>query len=186
MLTRSIEKSLILAALAAVILICLTDNVVAQNALTIPTNPTAAYIHINQDPQATDTVPINLQALGIAEGDTIQLQSLGSYSPYTGCSLCIPPIPGVPETATSMIGVFSSTSTLLPSTFLNRVPDAIDAGVAPFFTPFTLYGNQFTDIPQDFFISSSVPLTVQVPLGAKYLFVAANDGFYGDNGDADG
>jgi hypothetical protein len=40
-----------------------------------------------------------------------------------------------------------------------------------------------TDIPEDFFVQNT---TVQIPAGARFLFVAVPDPFYGDNVDADG
>jgi hypothetical protein len=65
---------------------------------------------------------------------------------------------------------------------LNRVPGAIDAGIAVV-TWNTLFGNMSTDIPQDFRIANTF---VQVPVGANYLFVAAEDIYYSDNSDPDG
>jgi hypothetical protein len=81
-----------------------------------------------------------------------------------------------------MIGVFSSTNVLLAPNFLNRVPGAIDAGM-PVVTWSTLYGNMATDILQDFRIANTI---VQVPLGANYLFVAAEDIYYSDNSNPNG
>jgi len=167
------------------LLVAFCENAKAQNSITVRINPTATYLHTNDDSNSTSTVPIDLQALGIGAGDTVQLQSSGTLSYYTGCPVCSPPVPGDTEIATNMIGVFSSSNALFPSGFLSRVPGAIDAGLPRFITNLTLMGNQLTDIPQDFFISNTAPLSVEVPTGAKYLFVAASDGFYGDNGDAD-
>jgi hypothetical protein len=81
-----------------------------------------------------------------------------------------------------MIGVFSSSNVLWAQNVLNRVPGAIDAGI-PVVTWNTLYGNLSTDIPQDFRIANTI---VQVPIGANYLFVAAEDIYYSDNSDPDG
>ena len=80
-----------------------------------------------------------------------------------------------------MIGVFSSSPTLLATDKLNRVAGAIDAGVDTVTGP-TYSGNRDTDIPQDFSIRS---LKIRIPEGARYLFVAAPDNFYSDNADPD-
>jgi hypothetical protein len=72
------------------------------------------------------------------------------------------------------------------------VPDAIAPAAVlpgsafPFVTPVTFYGHESTDIPQDFqvadiFGQNQTSVTVQVPAGAKFLFVSAIDSFYGDN-----
>lgn len=82
-----------------------------------------------------------------------------------------------------MIGVFSSSSTLLAATNQNRVPGAIDAGTDIVTAP-THFGALATDIPQDFFISGA-GTTLVIPTGAAYLFVAAHDSLYGDNTDPD-
>jgi hypothetical protein len=68
------------------------------------------------------------------------------------------------------------------------VPGAIAAGV-PFITDRTFFGDFQTDIPQDFQVARTInPFTsivVQVPAGAKFLFVAARDSHYGTNEDPD-
>ena len=82
-----------------------------------------------------------------------------------------------PDEVKAMIGVFSSSATLLPTDQLNRVPGAIDAGV-----DIVTAGSRDTDIAQDFAIGS---LKIRIPAGAKYLFVAAPDNFSSDNADPD-
>jgi len=86
------------------------------------------------------------------------------------------------------LAVFSSSSTLLNSFILNRVPGAIAAGI-PFITVPTFFGDLQTDIPQDFLVARTVnPITsvvVRVPAGAKFLFVAAHDSHYSTNQDPD-
>lgn len=44
----------------------------------------------------------------------------------------------------------------------------------------TFYGGVTTDIAEDFFVPFT-GLTVNVPVGAAYLFVSVFDDFYGDN-----
>ncbi len=116
--------------------------------------------------------PINLANLGLKAGDLIQLDVLGDFSFSRG---------ETPDAVKEMIGVFSSSPTLLPADWLKRVEGAIDAGVETL-TGNTMVGERDTDIAQDFPIAS---LKVRIPGGAKYLFVAAPDIFYGDNVDPD-
>jgi hypothetical protein len=116
--------------------------------------------------------PINLANLGLKAGDLIRLDVLGDFS-YSGGEL--------PDEVRQMIGVFSSSATLLPGDWLKRVDHAIDAGTdIP--TPPTLVGGRDTDIAQDFSIGS---LKIRIPAGARYLFIAAPDIFYSDNADPD-
>ena len=116
--------------------------------------------------------PINLAHLGLKPGDLIRLDALGDFS-YSGREM--------PDEVTAMIGVFSSSPTLLATDKVNRVAGAIDAGVDTV-TGRTYSGNRDTDIPQDFSIRS---LKIRIPEGARYLFVAAPDNFYSDNADPD-
>jgi hypothetical protein len=116
--------------------------------------------------------PINLANLGLKAGDLIRLDVLDDFS-FSGGEL--------PDEVKQMIGVFSSSATLLPGDRLNRVAGAIDAGVDVLTAP-TLVGGRDTDITQDFSISS---LKIRIPAGARYLFVAAPDIFNSDNIDPD-
>ncbi len=134
-------------------------------------NPTASYLLVNNDPGATDATPIDLAPLGIYPGDLVGLTAQGSFF-FTHQSTN--PVDG-------MSGVFSSSSTLLASNVLFRVPGAIASGT-PYVSPNTYRGDVPTDIPQDFSIFST-NTTVRVPLGAAYLFVAAKDTLYKDNVD---
>ena len=88
------------------------------------------------------------------------------------------------DTKTDTVGVFSSSSTLLDSSLLHRVPDAIDAGVDVSTSP-TFFGSEPTDIPEDFEINTSDlgGTVIQVPLSAKFLFVSASDSLFNDNAD---
>jgi hypothetical protein len=116
--------------------------------------------------------PINLANLGLKAGDLIRLDVLGDFSFAAG---------ELPDETRQMIGVFSSSATLLPGDRQNRVAGAIDAGADIVTTP-TLFGSRDTDIAQDFSISS---LKIRIPAGARYLFVAAPDIFNSDNTDPD-
>jgi hypothetical protein len=121
---------------------------------------------------ATPSWPINLAHLGLKPGDLIRLDALGDFSNQREQAA---------DEFRTMIGVFSSSPTLLSGDKVNRVPGAIDAGVDVATGP-TYVANRDTDIPQDFAIGS---LKIRIPQGAKYLFVAAQDNFYSDNIDPD-
>jgi len=175
-------KMLQLSFLSALLLVSHTEAI----AVTISIDPVRTFLFTNNDPWSGNgsvpgSIPIALGGLGISGGEFIQLQQLGSYYDGTyGYG------PGVNlsslATSTEMIGVFSSNDVLLAPNILNRVPGAIDAGI-PVGTWNTLFGNMSTDIPQDFRIANTI---VQVPLGANYLFVAAEDIYYSDNSNPNG
>ncbi len=88
-----------------------------------------------------------------------------------------------------MAGVFSLTNELGPTSDLNRVPGAIlmypnNDGTStplPVVTPITNFGQQPTDIPEDFKISPYTGVTVEIPLSARYLFICHPDSYYPDN-----
>lgn len=158
-------------------------------ATTITIDPLRTFLFTNNDPcnpwcgsgSVPNSIPIALGDLGISGGEFIQLERLGAF--YDGTYGYGPDIDTLSlQTSTEMIGVFSSSGVLLGPDVLNRVPGAIDAGI-PVVTWNTYFGNLSTDIPQDFRIANTI---VQVPLGANYLFVAAEDIYYSDNSDPDG
>ncbi|MBL0170720.1 MAG: PEP-CTERM sorting domain-containing protein [Gemmatimonadaceae bacterium] len=96
------------------------------------------------------------------------LQVAGSGSPYHDAVYC---------------GVFSTSSTLLASTELNRVVGAIAPPANVFGscqTQPTFYGNQPTDVSNDFFISFD-GLTITVPTSSRFLFIAIPDDYAPDN-----
>ena len=145
----------------------------SAGAAVIPVDSTATYLRTNDDPGATDSIPIELASLSLAAGDTIRLQVLGDYSFELG---------NTPDEVTRLIAVFSSSVSMLSSENLDRVPGAIDSG-ADVETSNTFFGDLSTNIAQDFLITD---LIVQIPSGALYLFVAPEDSHYSDNGDPDG
>jgi hypothetical protein len=155
-------------------------------AITISIDPLKTFLFTNNDPwsgngSVAGSTPIVLSEIGISGGDTIQLEMLGDwYDGHAGYG------PGVDvsamDTVKEMIGLFSSSDTLLAPNIFDRVPGALDAGVH-IVTWNTLFGNMPTDIPDDFGITNTF---LHVPVGANYLFVAAHDIYYSDNSDPDG
>ena len=77
-----------------------------------------------------------------------------------------------------LIGLFSSTSELKSIDNLNRVPGAINSGQDHKTTGF---GNVPTDISEDFIIKSFIGNNIEIPSGAKYLFLCFPDIYYPDN-----
>ena len=164
-------------------LFMIVPNVEAM-AITISIDPLQTYLFTNNDPWSGNgsvpgTTPIVLSDVGISGGDFIQLELLGDwYDGHAGYGGDVASMDVVKE----MIGVFSNSTTLLAPNLFSRVPGALDAGV-DITTWNTLFGFMATDIPEDFGITNT---TLQVPLGATHLFVAAHDIYYSDNSDPDG
>jgi hypothetical protein len=133
----------------------------------------SSFLRTHAETVATDARAIDLRKLGLKPGNWIRLDVLGDFS-WSANEL--------PEIETSLSGVFSKSATLLPADSLERIPDAIDSG-SEVATARTLYRLFATDIAEDFPIQSS---KLQIPRGARFLFVAAPDIFYSDNADRDG
>ena len=142
----------------------------------VPIDPTTTYLHTYQD-NGGDSSPILLSSLvfsghALQPGDIVNLSEVGDFLLTTSN-----PGLGFEDTA---LGVFSSSSTLLDASLLNRVPGAIKAGNDNITDP-TLFGNEQTDIPEDFLIEPGAGANVTIPVGANYLFLSANDNLFGDN-----
>lgn len=154
--------------------------------ITIPIDPVQTYLFTNNDPwsgvgSVPGTTPFALSALGISGGDFIQLEEVGAwYDGHAGYGLGVDV--SAMDTVKEMIGVFSSSNTLLAPNIFDRVPDALDAGVH-IATWNTLFGNMPTDSHDVFGITNTF---LHVPVGANYLFVAAHDIYYSDNSDPNG
>jgi hypothetical protein len=142
--------------------------------ITIPIDPRQTFLIT--DARDTELLPVivDLSALGLIPGDEILLERLGDYSHG--------PLFVFPDDAVGLLGVFSSSNTILASSNQFRVPGAIDAGV-DFTTGATNFDNLASDIPQDFLITASTLMTI--PSGGLFLFASAIDSFYGDNLDPD-
>jgi hypothetical protein len=139
-------------------------------------DPKAAYLYTNSDSPASPTI-MNLAASGFAPGDVLKL-SYAVAPPGFSFFSCSGPFVGAAQFA--LLGVFSSSNTLLATSASRRVPGAIDAGTNFVSTP-TYYGNQPTDIPEDFWVTPPGGLTIQIPSGATHLFLGINDSLYYDN-----
>lgn len=158
----------------AVLALCALAVPLAAQATTVPLDPKATYLHTNSD-NSVDATPIALTALGVVPGQCLHMRRVGDYDNGPGG-----------DTFTSMVGVFSSTSTLLGKAELERVPGALEAGV-DVVTSVTYFGSQPTDIPEDFAISTATvtEVTVKVPAGAAWIFLSTGDQLFYDNSDPD-
>jgi hypothetical protein len=122
---------------------------------------------------------INVSAL---QGDSLEIIGQGTICFFMGTT-CVTGSPMV-------MGVFSTTNTLLSSSNLNRVTGAIQTGL-PNVTTSTFFGPGGTSDPadpinttiaQDFLIPTTLTgVTVTVPVNAQFLVVGIEDSFYSDN-----
>ena len=80
----------------------------------------------------------------------------------------------------NLIGLFSTTADLESIDKLNRVTGAI-ASNGGFVTDETYFGELSTDIPEDFLIGHHTGTTIEIPNGAKFLFLCNPDVYYPDN-----
>ena len=122
---------------------------------------------------------LELSTYSIAPGSTILLEVTGDYSYRRYYA----------DEEMAVLGLFSASNTLLVSSELNRVPDAIDAG-NDIVTYNTYYDGLATDIGEDFSIyhenDPDFQTVIQVPDMATHLFVGILDSLYSDNTDSDG
>ena len=155
-------------------------SVEAEASFIVSVDPKATFIRTNDDPGALNMVPIDLAANGINPGDVLLLERLGDYS------FDVLSNPPRPDDVTNMIGLFSSSSTLLESNVLDRVPGSLaTVGVyQPWATEPTYLGGLPTAVPNTFSINPFA--LVQVPTGAQFLFVSPSDSLFTDNGDPNG
>jgi len=166
-------------------LLCLTRAAAAPEAargdFIFSLDPRGAYLRVNGE-APPGAVPIDLLPLGINPGDVITLTRLGAFQRGT-----MPPFDE--DVFRDMTAVFSSSDALGPPGQLNRVLGALYAGL-DFKTEPTFVGGLPTDIPEDFEVSNFdgtvTSVTVQVPDGARFLFLATADSFFSDNADPNG
>ena len=80
----------------------------------------------------------------------------------------------------NLIGLFSTTADLESIDNLNRVPGAIRSNNG-FETDETYFTDLPTDIPEDFLIGHHTGTKIEIPEGAKFLFLCNPDVYYPDN-----
>ena len=118
---------------------------------------------------APTVVDLSTLGSGVGAGDSLLMTVHGTEC-YLGSTCSSPPNIGA---------LFSATSTWLPSSS-NPVPDGISAPGQNFVTTSMWFGGDNTNT-HDFKISGSTPPWVDVPVGAKFLFIGIFDSFYADN-----
>lgn len=113
---------------------------------------------------------LSLEELGVEPGDSVRLVRRGTWAQGTGTAFG------------HLIAVFSATDSLAPPEQAHRVPGALPAG-GRMFTGRNPVRGFTTDIPEDFGFGGpqTDSITVRVPEGARYLFVAPADERVGDN-----
>ncbi|QDU66350.1 hypothetical protein [Engelhardtia mirabilis] len=155
---------------------CLTSFPAQAQSTDVPLGPKACYLHVHSSDSAGSAAVVPLAGLGAVPGKSLLLEGFGDLD--NGPS---------GDTILSLIGLYSSSPTLLGPELLHRVPGAIDAGVEFISAP-TLSGGQPTDIPEDFRITSAAQpnVVVAIPVGALYLFIGNHDSQWFDNSDPDG
>ena len=135
-------------------------------------NPLATYLHVCMNPMdptyddgAIDPEPILLSDYGINPGDSLVIEVIGEYLNGN-------------EPREYVVAVFSTSGTLLDKSETHRVPGAVEAGED--YDTGTTYGcgGEPTDIPEDFFCTPKVYITV--PVGATHLFLCPDDSYYED------
>ena len=134
----------------------------------IHVDPGETYLHISESDEAGAANPINLQTLNLTGISEVALNLTGDFSAGG-------------NQKSNMIGVFSENATLDPESETHRVPGAIDAG-KDVQTGNTWYGNEKTDIPEDFEIYNTV---ITMPSEAAVLFVSPKANYFSDNSDDD-
>jgi hypothetical protein len=133
-------------------------------------NSKSGYLRGLAKDTIADPLVIPLADLGAVPGDTLRLETVGTYSTLELL---------MDGTDTKLGGVFSSTDEVLSPSVLDRIPGAID--VAPnvytwvsivcIFGQCADFGGD--DIPEDFRIDPAIDIAV--PAGAEYLVVAPID-----------
>lgn len=149
--------------------------------LLIRTDGPAPPTEVSLDPRATylrhspgaarPARALSLQELGLSPGDSVRLVRMGRWAEGTG------------QAYGHLIGVFSATDSLAPADYRHRVVGAVDAHGPERATGWSPRGEGPTDIPHDFGFGSPTrdSVTVRVPEGARYLFLAVDDLRPGDN-----
>jgi len=143
--------------------------VAARADLRYTVDPKGSFLMASSNDKVSKPLVLRLADMGIGAGDVLSLKQLGAFK-YGSDR---------PETATSMIAVFSRTDGLDATSARNRVLGAIRAGNGTF-DPATYNGRLWTDIPEDFGVSATGSKVV-VPAGAAFLMVSAKDSAYSDN-----
>ncbi len=158
-----------------VIALSTTFSTIAPSQLLLPVIASATFLQTSGDPGALDAFSVPLWAFGVTPGTWIGIRSVGTWDDGLAG-----------DTLTAMIGVFSSSDTLLASNVQHRVQNAIPGGTSAALGLTTAIGNLPMEIGEDFWIARdgfAPEVLVQVPANATDLFIGVPDAYYGDNSD---
>ena len=141
----------------------------------ISLNPKSTFLRTDSGDSPEQPLILDLRQMNVLAGDRILITQSGDYR--LGFSIIWK------DNKTRLVGVFSKSPNLRHSSERFRITDAVQT---PFDVPTgeTLVENLPTDINKDFLIDKSIELNV--PNGAKYLFIGIPDSQYFDNTDPDG
>ena len=148
----------------------------AAQSVDLPLGPKDGYLHVHASDSSDPATVLALSTLGAVPGQSLLMAGFGDMD--NGPS---------GDTILSLIGLYSSSATLLGPELLHRVPGAIDAG-PDFVSAPTFKGAEPTDIPEDFRITGSLQASaiVEIPAGATHLFIGHHESQWFDNSDPDG
>ena len=140
---------------------------------TVPLDPKATYL-LTGEAELPPALSITLAGHGLATGDIVQLQPLGTVkfcgATFEGCTF-----------PASLIGAFTSGNPPSAGNDLPAGPPIVTPPTAVTFGTCGGEGSVPTDIPGDFGIPAGGVTVVRIPPGATKLWIALNDCFYADN-----
>ncbi len=148
----------------------------AAQSLNVALGSQDGYLRLSPNDSGADSTPVALSALGAVPGQSLRMRGFGDMDNGPAG-----------DTILSLIGVYSSSSVILPPSNQFRIPGALEAG-PEFVSAPTFTGALPTDIPEDFRVTSATQAEaiVEIPSGAAYLFIGNHDSQWFDNTDPDG
>jgi hypothetical protein len=145
---------------------------------TVSHDTRGTYLRLGSTDASFTPAIINLVSNGFSPGDSVIISFSGTWRFV--CSNPGTELTSENEAGTHLIGVFSSSNTLLAPNVSNRVPGAIDAGT-DYATLNATPTGETTDIPQDFRIVPNTGFEITIPAGASHLFLSMSDTHFVDN-----
>jgi hypothetical protein len=165
-------------AVVAVLALSWLASAAAAQTIVLPLDPRATYLRTNNDAGAHNATAYSLASLGLTPGGWCRIEQTGDWRPSNSHA----------DASRGMLGIFSTSSTLLAPSTLARVPGAVAVG-ADAVSSNTYFGGLTTDVPTDFRIalSGTGPYSTRfrIPVNAVYVFFSAADQLFYDNSDPD-
>ncbi len=151
------------------------DPAAAGQSTRLALNPTATFLRTDSVDAPADPLIVDLAPWAIPPGGSLLLTRTGDFAGSIGSTFA--------DEEVAILGLFSSTRTLLGPGNRIRVPDAIGGVGSPVGTGTTWFEGHETDLAEDFWIGTAT--RVAVPPGAKFLFIGVSDSYFRDNIDPD-